>query len=212
MRFDDSLNEVFPTKPGDIENQQDTLSKTTVTPVKTTLTNIKSTAYENDDPAQNGYMYHVDLHEHKENELGHNALVAYQYSKTVKYSAIIAFFMNLSLVLFNSYYVFFSLCAMWGYYTTLQYKPYFSLSYFIYLLLNLIIRTSISVYDCVNQFDAGDNVYGGLNITLTFFLFVMSIYGIRMAWRVYFYLSICEPEERIQLRNMRRLNLKALCW
>jgi hypothetical protein len=211
MRFDDSLNQVFPTTSGDIENQRDAFSKTTVAPVKTTLTNVQGT-YDNDDSTQNGYMYQVDLHDNKENELGHNALVAYQYSKGVKYSAIIAFFMNLSLVLFNSYYVFFSLCALWGYYTTLQYKPYFSLSYFVYLLLNLIIRTSISVYDCVNQFDAGDNVYGGLNITLTFFLFVMSIYGIRMAWRVYFYLSICEPEERIQLRNMRRLNLKALCW
>jgi hypothetical protein len=211
MRFDDSLNGVFPTKPGDIENQHEASSKTTVTHVKTTLTNIQDTD-GNDDPAQNGYMYQVDLGEHKENELGHNALVAYQYSKSVKYSTIVAFFMNLSLVLFNSYYVFFSLCALWGYYTTLQYKPHFSLSYFVYLLFNLVIRTSISVYDCVNQFDAGDNVYGGLNITLTFFLFVMSIYGIRMAWRVYFYLSICEPEERIQLKNMRQLNLKALCW
>lgn len=205
MRFDDSISEILPTKntntvKSDIENQrlQTTKEITTVIP----------NATQN----QDGYMFHVDLEEHKQNELGHNALVAYQYSKGVKYSAIAAFFMNLALIFFNSYYVFFTLCALWGYYTTLQFKPSLALSYFVYLLINMLVRTSISIYDCVNQFENNDNLYGGLNVTLTFVLFIMSIYGIRMAWRLYFYLTMCNPEEHIQLRNIRRLNLKALCW
>jgi hypothetical protein len=40
----------------------------------------------------------------------------------------------------------------------------------------------------------------------------MSLYGIRMVWRQYFYLTMCDLEEQIQLRNLRHLNLKALCW
>lgn len=209
MRFDDSLNEVFTntdkTHVLDIEKQE-YKSETTAN-----LTPIDNNVSNSSNPAQNGYMYHVDINENKDN-LGHNALIAYQYSQGVKYSAICAFFMNLSLVLFNSYYVFFALCSLWGYYTTLQYKPNVTMSYFIYLFINLIVRTSISIYDCVNQFDAGDNIYGGLNITLSILLFIMSLYGIRMVWRQYFYLTMCDLEEQIQLRNLRHLNLKALCW
>ena len=211
MRFDDSLNEVFPTgSVADIENQKKTKA-TTVTHIVGISSNV-SDATDVTNPAQNGYMYQVDLNETNENELGHNALIAYQLSKGVKYSTIVAFFMNLTLVLFNSYYVFFALCALWGYFVTLQYKPKLVLSYFVYLLVNMVVRTSISIYDCVNQFNAGDTVYGGLNVTLTVFLCFMSFYGIRMAWRLYFYLSVCNPEEHIQLRNIRHLNLKALCW
>ena len=209
MRFDDSLNEVLPM--ADLENQRKKTIKAT-----TTVTHIDNTdgngGNKREDPTQDGYMYQIDLNENNENELGHNALIAYQISKGVKYSTIVAFFMNLALVLFNSYYVFFALCALWGYYITLQYKPSFALSYFVYLLINMVVRTSISIYDCVNQFNDGDTVYGGLNVTWTILLFVMSVYGIRMAWRLHFYLTVCSPEEQIQLRNIRHLNLKALCW
>jgi hypothetical protein len=39
-----------------------------------------------------------------------------------------------------------------------------------------------------------------------------SIYGMRLIWKLYAKLNMCSDEEKIQLRNIRTLNLKALCW
>ena len=79
MRVDDSYCEA--NKP-DIENQKN----------------------NNEGPE---YMCHIDLNDmnysHSQT-LSSNALVAYQFSKGLKYASILSFFANLALVLFNKYY------------------------------------------------------------------------------------------------------------
>ena len=108
MRVDDSYTETI--QP-DIENQKN----------------------NNEGPE---YMCHIDLNDmnysHSQT-LSSNALVAYQFSKGLKYASILSFFANLALVLFNKYYVFFVLCTLWGYFASLSYRPWMVLSYFAYV-------------------------------------------------------------------------------
>ena len=187
MRVDDSYAE---TNRPDIENQRDK---------------------DNDIK----YMCHIDLNDmnysHSQT-LSSNALIAYQFSKGLKYASIVSFFANLALVLFNKYYVFFVLCSLWGYFASLSYRPWMILSYFIYTILNMVIRFSINTYDSVNHFTDGDVTYGVLNMIWGVILMGSSIYGMSLIWKLYVKLNMCSDEEKIQLRNIRTLNLKALCW
>ena len=197
MRADDSFNE---TLVPDIENQGDNDDDNT----------NKSTS----NPSNNGYMCQVDLNDmnysHSQT-LSSNALVVYQFSKGLKYASILSFFANLALVLFNKYYVFFVLCTLWGYFASLSYRPWMVLSYFVYTILNMVIRFSINTYDSVDHFADGDITYGVLNMIWGVILMGTSIYGMRLIWKLYVKLNMCSDEEKIQLRNIRTLNLKALC-
>ena len=199
MRVDDSLNETI-LNDNDIESQKQPYTRT----------DNKSIPDQHE-----GYVCHVDFnnmnYSHSQT-LSSNALVAYQLSKGLKYASILSFFMNLALVLFNRYYVLFVLCSLWGYFSALQYNPGVVLSYFAYAIINMIVRLSINTYDSVSHFDDGDNVYGVFNMIWGILLVGISIYGLRLIWRVYAKLIICTEEEKLQLRNIKTLNLKALCW
>jgi hypothetical protein len=166
--------------------------------------------FEKDNPE---YMCHIDLNDmnysHSQT-LSSNALGVYQFSKGLKYASIISFFANLALVLFNKYYVFFVLCTLWGYFSSLSYRPWMVLSYFIYTIVNMVIRFGINTYDSVEHFAANDITYGTFNMIWGVILMGSSIYGLRLIWRLYTKLIICTEEEKLQLRNIRTLNLKAL--
>jgi len=187
MRVDDSFNETI--TPDDIENQS---------------------SNKNED-----YMCHIDItdmnYSHSQT-LSNNALVVYQLSKGLKYATIISFFANLALVLFDKYYVFFVICSMWGYFASLSYRPWMVLSYFVYTILNMIIRLSINTYDSVIHINDNDITYASLNILWGIILLGTSIFGSKIIWKLYTKLIICTDEEKIQLRNIRTLNLKALWW
>ena len=124
--------------------------------VNTRIDTNKQNTQTQHDSINTGYMYQIDSermdHSHSDS-LGTNALTAYKLSKGLKYTSITAFFLNLSLILFNQYYVFFVLCAMWCYYASLQYKPWVVLSVFVYFITNMIVRFSIMTYDSVNSFN-----------------------------------------------------------
>ena len=161
------------------------------------------------------YMCHIDLNDmnysHSQT-LSSNSLVAYQFSKGLKYASILSFFANLALVLFNKYYVFFVLCTLWGYFASLSYRPWMVLTFFFYTIVNMIVRISINIYDSYEHYVNDDQTYCFLNIIWGLILLSSSTYGLRLIWRVYTKLHICTDEEKIQLRNIRTLNLKALCW
>ena len=63
-----------------------------------------------------------------------------------------------------------------------------------------------------DHFADGDITYGVLNMIWGVILMGTSIYGMRLIWKLYVKLNMCSDEEKIQLRNIRTLNLKALCW
>ena len=161
------------------------------------------------------YMCHIDINDmnysHSQT-LSSNALIVYQLSKGLKYATIISFFANLALVLFNKYYVFFVLCALWGYFASLSYRSWMILSYFAYTIVNMVIRLSINTYDSIDHFNDNDITYGVLNMIWGIILMGSSIYGLGIIWKLYKKLIFCSNEEKIQLRNIRTLNLKALCW
>jgi hypothetical protein len=184
MRIGDSYNETILL---DIENNKDTSE---------TLYNLNSD----------------NLNYSHSQSLNQNALIVYQYSKGMKYTSIISFFANLSLVLFNKYYVFFVLCSLWGYYSALSYRPWIVLSYFIYTILNMTSRLSINVYDSIEHYIDNDTLYGTVTLIWTILLTLSSIYTSILIWKMYTKLIICTYEEQYQLRAIRKLNLKALCW
>ena len=76
----------------------------------------------------------------------------------------------------------------------------------------MVIRFSINTYDSVNHFADYDITYGVMNMIWGVILMGTSIYGLNLIWKLYTKLNMCSDEEQIQLRNIRTLNLKALCW
>ena len=174
---------------------------------------IQSDIENNKNTQDNLYSLDInDLNYSHSQSLSQNALIVYQYSKGMKYASIISFFANLSLVLFNKYYVFFVLCSLWGYYSALSYRPCIVLSYFVYTIINMLTRLSINVYDSIDHYIEDDALYGTFTLIWTILLTLSSIYTSILIWKMYTKLIICTYEEQYQLRAIRKLNLKALCW
>jgi hypothetical protein len=177
---------------------------------------IKNADLENQLPDATAipYRYHMDPDASYSEGLDENALLTYRFSKSVKYSAIVAFFMNLLLLIPDeSYYVVFALCSLWGYFASLQFKMPLILVYFIYQIANMSVRFGIITYDSVIHLnDDNDQIYAGLKMTWGILLTLGSAYSARFTWKLFSHLRKCTQEERAQLKGIRNANWKALCW
>jgi hypothetical protein len=141
-----------------------------------------------------------------------NGIRTYQISKNVKYYAIINMGLNLFYVFFNSYYAFFVFCYMYGYFAAIQFNIKFLYPYGVYQIINTLVQFSVAIYNDIIKINENDTLYATLNIIVVIVLTLLSAYTIRFTFLLIHHLRLCSPEERIQLKNIRNINVKFLCW
>ena len=144
------------------------------------------------------------------NELSHQMLMTYRFSKNVKVFSLIDTVLNLFYVFINPWYLIPSLMSIIGYIGAFKYNINCLYIYFVFQILYIIIRFSLEL-----SFWTSYGIQIGIiviEVLLVIFSTILGIYVSRFTHKLISSIKLLNSEEFYKLKNIRELKTNFIYW